>query len=66
MISSPQYHVYAPETVRIETPLLLPPSIVARSPGIARTTTGAVDEPVRYEVNVPRYVPPFTQIVSPP
>ncbi len=46
-------------------PLPLAPSIVARSPGYARSTIGAPALPRSELWNAPRYVPPRTQIVSP-
>ena len=52
-------------SMRNVLPLPLAPSIVARSPGYARSTIGAPALPRSALWNEPRYVPPRTQMVSP-
>src|SRR5688572_15793140 len=62
--SMPQNTLHAPRTCSVVS---AEPecSIVTRSPGYARTTTGRPEAPATVLVNVPRYVPPRTQMVSP-
>src|SRR5690242_735424 len=57
--SKPQYHVLLPWIIKL-------PSIVARSPGYWRTTTGELVVPLSVAVTfVAGYRPPRSQTVSP-
>src|SRR6266576_2798309 len=62
--SKPQYLVYEPLTVSTSF-RMVPPSSVARSPGYCRTTIQFAALPFKLDENVPEYVPPRSQIVSP-
>src|SRR3989442_7734197 len=62
--SKPQNTVQGPSMVKFAS-VAVAPSSVARSPRYCRTTIGAAADPVRVLLNVPSYIPPRSQIVSP-
>src|SRR5436190_17731933 len=70
LISSKSHHsVHCPFTMnaspRDVVDVAPATSIVARSPGYCRITTGLPDAPATLGLNAPRYVPPWSQTVSP-
>src|SRR5436189_4766762 len=69
MTSKSHHSVHAPFTTNASPRLVpdVPPaaSMVARSPGYCRITTGRPETPATVETNLPSYVPPCSHTVSP-
>ena len=65
--SNPQNQVFAPFIEKALESVVFPVfrSTIARWPGIARRTIGRAAVPVSLLLNVPLYVPPLSQMVSP-
>src|SRR5882672_8369581 len=69
IISNPHHTVHAPLTMKASPRLVADvapaTSMMARSPGYCRMTTGFPGAPATVATNAPRYVPPCSQTVSP-